>query len=191
MQRLTISLDDELAAALDALQDDATDSKANLIRRALRAYVRRQKKGERPTERDQQIWTDLLANREHVILDVAHVKLLFEHLQATAPETFWDELQQIGVEHGTQYQDKGITRPIEFLQVLESANWFHIAPESDSSWALVFTEPSARPFVRAFMMGVFSQYPGNIEIVDERTKLRVRMGAPPRSTAVRAAASRS
>jgi len=189
VQRLTISLDDDLAAALDELQDNATDSKANLIRRALRAYVKRQRTGERPTERDLHIWTELLANREHVILDVAHVRLLFQNL-ADAPAAFWDELRQIGVEHGIQYQDKGLTRVIDILQVMESANWFHVAPESEHSWALVFTEPSARPFVRAFLTGFFSQFPGGVEIVDERTKLRVRMGAARSTSTARASASR-
>jgi hypothetical protein len=177
MQRLTISLDDDLAEALDALQDNAGDSKANLIRRALRTYVKRQRGGERPTDLDLRIWTDLLANREHVILDVAHARLLFEQCR-DAPAGFWGELRQIGVEHGRQYQDKGMKEVGDFLRLMESANWFHLSPESERSWALVFTEASAKPFVAAFLAGFFSQYPGGIEIVEERTKLRVRLASP-------------
>lgn len=174
MQRLTISLDDDLAQALDQLQEHGGDSKANLIRRALRAHVRRQRKGERPTEVDLRIWTDLLANREHVILDIAHVRLLFEHAKG-APQEFWDEMYQIGLEHGQQYRDKGLGNVSDVLAVIESANWFHVAPEGDRSWALILIEPSAMPFLRTFLSGLFSQYPGGVEIVEERTKLRVRI----------------
>lgn len=178
MQRLTISLDDELAEALDALQENAGDSKATLIRRALRAYLQRHRGSERPTEYDLKIWTELLANREHVILDVAHARLLFNQC-ADAPPAFWEELYDIGVEHGRQYRDKGIKDPQEVLSLIASANWFYLSPESDHSWALVFTEPSAKPFVRTFLAGFFSEFASEVEIVEERTKLRVRLPSPP------------
>lgn len=178
MQRLTISLDDELAEALDALQDNAGDSKANLIRRALRAYLHRQRGHERPTEYDLRIWTELLANREHVILDVAHARLLFNQC-LDAPPSFWAELHDIGIEHGRQYRDKGMKSPGDVLNLVASANWFYVSPESDRSWALIFTEPSAKPFLRTFLAGFFSEYPMKVEIVEERTKLRVRIASPP------------
>lgn len=178
MQRLTISLDDDLAKALDALQDNAGDSKATLIRRALRAYLQRQRGNERPTEQDLRIWTELLANREHVILDVAHARLLFNQC-ADAPPSFWEELFDIGIEHGRQYRDKGFKHPADMLAVVSSANWFYVAPESDHSWALIFTEPSAKPFIRTFLAGFFSEYPMKVELVEERTKLRVRVATQP------------
>lgn len=174
MQRLTISLDDDLARALDELQEHGGDSKANLIRRALRSHVKRQKGGERPTEADLRIWTDLLANREHVIMDIAHVRLLFDYAK-DAPPSFWEELYQIGVEHGRQYRDKGLANVGDALAVIESANWFHVAPEGDRSWALIFLEPSAMKFLKSFLSGLFSEHPAGVEIVEERTKLRVRL----------------
>lgn len=178
MQRLTISLDDDLAKALDAHQDNAGDSKATLIRRALRVYLQRQRGNERPTEQDLHIWTELLANREHVILDVAHARLLFNQC-IDAPPSFWEELFDIGVEHGRQYRDKGMKTPAEVLAVIASANWFYVAPESDRSWALIFTEPSAKPFIRTFLAGFFSEYAMKVELVEERTKLRVRIASSP------------
>lgn len=176
MQRLTISLDDDLARQLDELQDAHGDSKANLIRRALRSSLKTQKLGERPSDHDLRVWTELLANREHVILDVAHVRLLFDEL-ANAPSEFWDGLREIGAEHGRQYRDKGMGRPEDILRVMEAANWFHLAPESDRSWALILTEASAKPFVHAFLEGFFRDQDPRVEVVLERTKLRVRVAA--------------
>src|SRR5579859_6457161 len=98
MQRLTISLDDELAEALESLVGNGGDSKANLVRRALRIYLKRQRGRDRPTDFDLRTWTELLANREHVILDVAHVRLFFEQL-AGSPASFWEGLREIGAEH--------------------------------------------------------------------------------------------
>ncbi len=177
MQRLTISLDDDLSDALDGLADNAGESKALLVRRALRDYLKRHKGSERPTERDLRTWTELLANREHVIFDVAHVRLLFEQCME-APREFWDELHLIGNEHGVQYRDKGMTRITDILEVMESANWFHLSPESDRSWALVFTEPTSKPFVRTFLTGFFEPYPVEVDVIEERTKLRVRIASP-------------
>ncbi len=176
MQRLTISLDDDMAAALDEIQVHAGDSKATLIRRALRFYLNRQKGRERPTETDLTIWTELLANREHVIMDVAHARLLFTQC-VEAPDAFWRELYEIGEEHGRQYRDKGCKRVEEMLDVMQSANWFLVAPESDRSWALVFTEPSARPFVKTFLAGFFSEWPQKVELIEERTKMRIRVAS--------------
>lgn len=179
MQRLTISLDDDLARALDELQEHAGDSKANLIRRALRAYVKRQRErgGERPTEFDLRVWTELLANREHVVLDLAHIRLLFTH-SLGAPQEFWHELREIGVEHGRQYRDKGMRQPVDILQVMQAANWFLLSPESDRSWALIFTEPTAKPFVKAFLEGFYSELPVRVDVIEEKTKLRVRVASP-------------
>jgi len=187
VQRLTISLDDDLADALDALQENGGDSKANLIRRALRIYVKRQRGRDRPTDHDLRTWTELLANREHVILDVAHVRLFFEQL-AGAPASFWAGLREIGAEHGRQYRDKGMADVLDMLRVMESANWFYLAPESERSWALILTEPSAKPFVKAFLEGFVSQLDAHAEVIEERTKLRVRASAVPRSGLGRARA---
>lgn len=184
MQRLTISLDDDLAKALDSLQENGGDSKANLIRRALRVYLKRQRGRDRPTDYDLRTWTELLANREHVILDVAHVRLFFEQL-AHAPAPFWDGLREIGAEHGRQYRDKGMTDVHDMLRVMEAANWFYLAPESDRSWALILTEPSAKPFVKTFLEGFSSQLGGRAEVIEERTKLRVRMPGPPHAAGAR------
>lgn len=180
MQRLTISLDDELARQLEELQVSHGDSKANLIRRALRNYLPRPQVGARPTDHDLAVWTDLLANREHVILDVAHVRILFEEL-ANAPASFWDGLREIGAEHGRQYRDKGMGKPEDILRVMEAANWFHLAPESDRSWALILTEPSAKPFLQAFLEGFMTEQTPRAEVLTERTKLRVRQVRPTRS----------
>lgn len=174
MERLTISLDDELAHALDALQDEATGSKANIVRRALRSYLKRHPSGERPTESDLRIWTDLLASRDHVILDVSHVRLIFGQC-LDAPPTFWEELTEIGREHASQYKDKGVDRVEDVLRILESANWMYVSRESDRSWALVITEPTSKPFLKAFLTGWFSEIRPRVEIIDERTKMRVRI----------------
>jgi hypothetical protein len=177
VERLTISLDRELASSLETMQEETGESKANLIRRALRTFVTRTSPhAGRPTERDLRIWTHLLATREHVIMDVSHAKLLFGHLE-NAPQSFWDELRQIGREHGSQYRDKGMFAVTDMLEVMESANWFLVSPESDHSWALVFTEPSSRPFVQTFLEGFYEDHPARVEIVEERTKLRVRARA--------------
>lgn len=178
MERLTISLDDDLAGALDDLQATSGESKANVLRRALRTYMMRQHGKGRPTQRDLRIWTDLLGSREHVIMDVAHVRLLFNQL-GDAPPEFWSELRQIGIEHARQYMDKGLKRVEDMLDIMESANWFIVSPEGERSWALIFTEPSAKPFVRMFLEGFYSEHPARVEIVDERTKLRVRIMPTP------------
>ncbi|MEA3202260.1 MAG: hypothetical protein QOE90_3688 [Thermoplasmata archaeon] len=177
MQRLTISLDDDLAGALDSLAGNGGDSKANLVRRALRMYLKRQRGRDRPTDFDLRTWAELLANREHVILDVAHVRLFFEQL-AGSPDSFWTGLREIGAEHGRQYRDKGMADMLDMLRVMESANWFYLAPESDRSWALILTEPSAKPFVKAFLDGFASQLDGRAEVIEERTKLRVKVSDP-------------
>lgn len=180
MQRLTISLDDDLARQLDELQEANGDSKANLIRRALRNSLMNRRGNERPTDHDLQVWTELLANREHVILDVAHLRLLFEAL-TDAPASFWEGMREVGSEHGRQYRDKGMSSPEDILRVMESANWFHLAPDSDRSWALILTEPSAKPFVQAFLEGFFLELEGRPEVLVERTKLRVRTPGPSRT----------
>lgn len=178
MERLSISLDRELARELEELQEESGDSKANLIRRALKTFLMRRHVGAgRPTERDLQVWIGLLATREHVIMDVAHVRLLFSHINGGTPE-FWAELREIGEEHGAQYRDKGMSNVADILHVMECANWFLLSPESDHSWALVFTEPSAKPFVQCFLEGFYVNHPSmHVEIVPERTKLRIRATA--------------
>lgn len=194
MERLTISLDDELAGALEDLHQRTGESKANIVRRALRMHARRRQpaNGGRPTERDLQIWTELLAHREHIILDVAHVQVLFQHL-VDAPPEFWHEIHEIGVEHWRQYRDKGMGRVEDILQIMESANWLILSPESDHSWTLVLNEATAKPFVRAFLVGFYAEHPADVEVVEERLKLRVRVRDPSRaaSSPMRGRASRS
>lgn len=173
MERLTVSLDDELAGKLELLHQSSGESKANVVRRALRDHLRKDKQAHgRPTEQDLRVWSQLLAHREHVILDVAHLRLLMQQAM-DAPDTFWQELHEIGIEHGRQYRDKGMGRVQDMLHVMEAANWLLVSPESDRSWTLVLTDVTSKPFVRVFLEGFYLEHPVKVDIVEERLKLRV------------------
>jgi hypothetical protein len=107
MERLSISLDDESAKLIEKYKEKYGTSKADIIRRALRYLSLVEEATEKVPLDNIDIYIDYLAEMEHVIVDIAYWELIFSEIGEGSKE-FWEEVYEIGEDHGTEYYDKGI-----------------------------------------------------------------------------------
>lgn len=118
------------------------------------------------------VYIMLLSKREHLIVDVAHWDL-FMGLLKYSNNAFWDDLNNIGKEHGEQWKDK-VDFP-GFLMLLECCNWFSVVKMSENKYVLIPRIEKSMDFIIGFLRGVCEGYGIQPKIVKFRGKILVEL----------------
>jgi len=173
--RVTIALDPETARLFEELKAETRLSQSGLIRRALQFYAENKKLIDRHGARRINTYVDMLANGEHVILDIDHF-IMFLKLVETSPEkeAFWEDHRRVATSHGEHLQHK-VKSAKEFLERLEACNFFKLSEISQQEFTLILYSPVTKRFVKALVEGVLSDMGYKVEMKEDLAKLRVKI----------------
>lgn len=173
-ERLSVSLNDEASNIINKYLPKYGGSKADLIRRALIYLNKCEEIQENVNFKTIEAYIDYLGKLEHVIVDIAHWKEIFNEI-GQGSSRFWDEVYKIGEEHRKEYYDKGIRNIRKILEHIEKTNWYKLSIDSEDCYTLILTVTEAGKFVKKFLAGFFKNYPRKVEISDEGKKIRIRV----------------
>jgi len=174
MERLSISLDEESIEIINKYLPKYQGSKADIIRRALQILNGYEKTIERTSTDNIEAYIEYLAKMEHLIIDIAHCKAIFNEI-GEGSEKFWDEIYQIGEEHQKEFSDRGIKNIKEILKYFEKTNWYQLNIDTEYSFTLILTISESSRFIKTFFNGFFNNYSRKIEINEEYKKIRIRV----------------
>jgi hypothetical protein len=151
-------------------------SQADIIRRALAWMAIMETTTEKTPLDNILTYVDRLSNNEHIILDIAHWRLVLNELNGGSKQ-FLAEVYKSGEHHRSEYSEMGLRDIRQVLKFIEKTNWYNLNEESPSSFTLVLTVPESTKFIKAFFEGFFSKYPQHVDIVEEDMKLRFKVSS--------------
>ncbi|NOZ58883.1 MAG: CopG family transcriptional regulator [Euryarchaeota archaeon] len=172
--RVTIALDAKSAELFEKLKKETKLSQSEIFRNALRIYAEHSK--HRSIEREKlDLYIDMLAGGEHIILDVDHWQQFLRLIEeCPAQEKFWEDHRRVARSHAEQLQGK-IKSPRDVIMRLEACNFFTLSTPSENEFTLVFGSDTAKKFVKIFLEEVFEGMGFDAEIKEDLTKLRIRV----------------
>lgn len=170
-RRITVSLDDEIFKILEELskKDDKTISE--VVRCAISNYYRIASKNIEPKVIE--TLSDLLLEREHVIVDVGLWTAILEELNKKAEDEFWKIVGDIGREYGILLKRKGLKGVNDVLKYFESENWYRVKTISNDTHILVLTVKAEVKILSVFLQNVFKVLEIPVEIFEGWRKLIV------------------
>lgn len=172
--RVTIALDAKSAELFERLKKETGLSQSEIFRNALKIYAEHSK--HRSVDREKlDLYIDMLAGGEHIILDVDHWQQFLKLIEECSDqEGFWEDHRRVARSHAEQLQGK-IKSPRDVIFRLEACNFFTMSTPSEGEFTLVFGSDTAKKFVKIFLEEVFSGLGFKTEIKEDLTKLRIRI----------------
>jgi hypothetical protein len=172
MQRLSISLNEKSVGIIKKYQEKYDTSQSEIIRKAL-SYLEAMEETTEKTPLDTVLaYVRYLADKEHLIIDIAQWKAIFIEI-GDGSKKFWEDVTKIGDFHRKEYNDKGIVDPEQILKIMENTNWYSLKKDSKNSFTLVLAVSESARFVKTFFEGFFNKYPKKVDIQEESMKIRI------------------
>ena len=172
MDRLTISLDKKSESIINLYSEEHSISKTAVVRKALESLIQQEKLIETCSTETIQAYCEFLKKKDHIILDVDHWDAFFKEI-GEGSEEFWNEVFKIGVEHCTEYHNKGLREVKDILSFVEKTNWYILNEDSEKSFTLILNLSESGKFVEYFFKGFFKNHPQNVKIERGARKIRV------------------
>ena len=168
--RVTVALDDESYEIFNKLKDNF-GSQSETIRRALKFYYEF-KELEKYEKNKIITYVEMLAEGEHVILDIDHwvtfLKFIESHPES---EKFWEIHREVAKAHAEEFRGKDVRYVLERL---EACNFFRIS-EKNGEFTLVLNNEITKKFVRTFLEEVLRGMGYNFEIREDLMKIRLKV----------------
>jgi hypothetical protein len=169
--RTTVSLDEETRGLLDSLRIETKSSRSKVMRQVLRFYSENRHVLENNKKID--VYLDLLATSEHIILDIDHWLLFIEFIsQLENQEKFWEGHKRVARSHAEQFAKKMSTVG-EVLERLEVCNFYNLKKVGEEDFVLLLNSEASKKFIKTFLEEVFEVMGLKAEIKEDFTKLRV------------------
>lgn len=151
------------------LRETTKWSQSEIIRNALKFYYTHKELEDFNSEKVK-IYVKMLAEGEHVILDLDHL-ISFLRIVETHPEKekFWEIHKEVARSHAEQFRDMNIE---QILKRLEACNFFRLG-RSGKDYILIFGSENVRKFTRTFLEEILKGLNKNAEIKEDLTKLRI------------------
>ncbi len=166
--RITVALDDESYRIFKELKE-GIGSQSETVRRALKFY-RDLKELERYDKDKIMTYVEMLAEGEHMIVDIDHVVAFLKFIE-THPESdkFWEVHREVAKAHAEEFRGKEVRY---VLKRLEACNFFRVS-EKNGEFTLVLTNEVLKKFVRLFLEEVLKGMGYDFEIREDLMKLRL------------------
>lgn len=173
--RITVAMDEETNALFDKLKTETKLSQSELLRRALKFYSENKGMLESVDSKTLATYVEMLAQGEHMILDVDHWLLFLRFLEsAKDKEKFWENHRLVAKSHAEQFSRKHLSLR-EVLERLEACNFYKLNKTSEHEFALVLSSDTTKQFVKLFLEEVFAGMGFKTEIKEDFAKLRVKV----------------
>ncbi len=168
--RITVALDEESYRIFNELKK-RTGSQSETVRRALKFY-NDFKELEKFDRFKILTYVEMLAEGEHVILDIDHwiafLKFIESHPER---EKFWEIHRDIAKAHADEFKGRDVRYVLERL---EACNFFRIN-EKNGEFTLVLNNEAVKNFVKTFLEEVLKGMGYDFEIKEDLMKIRLRV----------------
>lgn len=176
---VTISFDRESAVIFREMKDGLVGSQSELLRTALKFYSRHKALFESLDGDRLRIYTEMLSEGEHVILDIDHWILFLRFIESHPDkEKFWEMHQKVSQAHAEEFIQK--SHDIKtVLRRLEACNLFKLIRTSETEFTLILGYDVPKRFIRTEIEEIISKMGRRAEIREDLSKIRVEI-LPPR-----------
>jgi hypothetical protein len=176
---VTISFDRESAGIFREMKDGLVGSQSELLRTALKFYSRHKALFESLDGDRLRIYTEMLSEGEHVILDIDHWILFLRFIESHPDEEkFWEMHQKISQAHAEEFIQ--MSHDIKtVLRRLEACNLFKLIRTSETEFTLILGYDVPKRFIRTEIEEIISKMGRRAEIREDLSKIRVEI-LPPR-----------
>ncbi len=179
-ERVTIALDEECAGILKEFKNNSNMSQSEIFRKALKFYEKYGYLFNEDMKQTKKIdaYLDLLADGEHVILDVDHYLSILKFIENSHDQNqFWEDHRQISKQHAEQFKDQFKTFN-DVITRLEICNLFKIIQESSNRYTLLLGSDISKNFIKTLLEEIFNGMNIKADIKDGFAKLRVFLQLP-------------
>ncbi|HPJ85130.1 MAG TPA: ribbon-helix-helix protein, CopG family [Methanothrix sp.] len=175
---VTISFDEETAAIFRDLKKGPGISQSELMRTALKFYSRHKALFESVDVEKIYIYSEMLSDGEHVILDMDHWILFLNFIESHPDnEKFWEMHKRVSQAHAEEFihknHDVGVV-----LKRLEACNLFKLSKVSENDFTLILGYDVPKKFIRTELEDIFSKMGRRAEIREDLSKMRVKITPP-------------
>ena len=174
--RVTIALDKETVELFEKLKEEEKTSQSGLIRRALKFYSEHRdllSKGDKKVD----TYVEMLADGEHIILDVDHWILFLKLLEDSGQkEEFLKAHRGIAHSHGEHLPGR-VPSVEDLLRRLETCNFYKINKASDTEFTLVLATEKSKDFIKIFIEEVAAGLGFDVTVKEDYAKLRVKINS--------------
>ncbi|SDR39841.1 ribbon-helix-helix protein, CopG family [Natronobacterium texcoconense] len=164
-RRVTVSLDDDSATALETLLAETGEGQSEVVRRALTFYAANLEAASgKPSENLEQYYK-MLSSGEHVLLDIDFLHAFLEHCYAGGdpdPE-FVAAADRVSDYHAREYAER-FDEVGEILEWLSFCGFLEVRCEGDGVYHVVFPSEPIRWFMTRFIERSTVDLPAEIEI---------------------------
>ncbi|MFX1479385.1 MAG: ribbon-helix-helix protein, CopG family [Promethearchaeota archaeon] len=176
--RITIALDDETNEVLGKLKENSPTSQSEIIRKAIKFYNKFKEvfnNSENGMAERVNTYIDLLAQGEHIILDVDHYLLFLKFIeQSPEKEEFSKINKSIGKAHAEEFSENlEIINVQKVVERLEACNFFKIVKDSSNSFTLLLGSDIQRNFIKTFLEEVLHEMGFKTTIKEGFSKLKI------------------
>ncbi len=170
--RVTVALDEESYNIFNSLRDELNISQSELVRRIIKFYSAYRSLESYDSEKIM-IYIEMLAEGEHVILDIDHLITFLRFIESHPDrEEFWKIHRDIAKAHAEQFKGKDVEY---VLRRLEACNFFRINRIGKDEWTLILVNEVTKNFVRIFLEEVFRDMGFDFDVRENLTKLRLKI----------------
>ncbi len=170
-ERLSISIDENSKRKLDSLKRQNI-STSECIRHLIDIGYTLFKESEVDYE-TLSIWVKLLAKREHVIMDMEYLRLIFSELERIQKEDFWKKIREIAASHAIEFKVRGFNSVEDILKFMEKSNWFEFKKISEGVFSLIPIDFATKNFIKVSFEEIFSKLSLPVKIKEGFGKLMI------------------
>jgi len=174
--RTTIAFDEETAEIFERLKEEKL-SQSEIVRNALKFYYFF-KEFEGYDMEKLKVYVEMLAEGEHVILDLDHLVILLDIVEKHKDERFWELHREIARNHAEQFSEMEVE---DILRRLEACNFFRLGKSGKGhggrykEYVLVFGRDHIKKFMAVFLEEVLKGLNRKFEVKEDLTKIRIRV----------------
>jgi len=163
-ERLSISIDKDSRRKLELLRDRSNFSTSECIRHLIDLGYTLFRESEVDSE-TLKAWVDLLAKKEHVILDIEYFKVIFSEVEKIEDEEFWEKIRKVATSHAIEFRVRGVTSVEEVLKLMEKTNCFEVKKMSGNTYSLILIDFATKKFLKITLEEIFKNlgFPVRIE----------------------------
>jgi hypothetical protein len=173
--RLTVSLDERSRGALDDLVSRTGHGQSELVRQALVFYATNFQVANSDTNADVEQYHRLLADGEHVILDIDFLHGLLDHIEVTDEDPhpeFQAVIDRVAEYHATEYRARFDTLE-EVLDWLSVCGFLNVRQADEHTYHVVFPTEKIKWFMTQFIEKSTSEHDFDIEISEGVSKVLI------------------
>lgn len=175
---VTVSFDDETAAIFKEVVKRPGISQSELMRTALKFYSKHKALFESVDSERIYIYSEMLSDGEHVILDMDHWILFLNFIESHPEnEKFWEMHKRVSQAHAEEFIHKNHDAE-GVLRRLEACNLFKLSRASETDFTLILGYDVPKKFIKSELEDIFARMGRRAEIREDLSKIRVKIIPP-------------